>query len=115
RRSLCHWILVDLAPNSSGIEEGEFSDGVYPGGKPGPEGPRGTRQGMNAYTEFFQGDGFMSGDSFGYGGPCPPAFDPVHHRYAFKLLALGVDRLELPRRFGPDDFIQSIEGRVLDE
>jgi Raf kinase inhibitor-like YbhB/YbcL family protein len=31
----------------------------------------------------------------GYGGPCPPAGHGVHH-YRFKLLALGVDGLNLP-------------------
>lgn len=115
RRSLCHWILINLAPDSQDIGEGEFSDGVYPGGKPGPEGPRNTRQGVNAYTEFFQGDGFMAGDYFGYDGPCPPAHDPVSHRYSFKLLALDAARLDLPHRFGPEDFTRAIVGSVLDE
>ena len=38
-----HWVLVDLPANATAIKAGEFSDGVTPRGKPGPDGPRGTR------------------------------------------------------------------------
>src|SRR5574337_594252 len=40
-----HWVLVDLAPRITTIAEAEFSDGITPRGKPGPDGPHGTRQG----------------------------------------------------------------------
>ena len=32
-----HWVLVDLDWNSGPIQEGEFSSGVTPKGKPGPD------------------------------------------------------------------------------
>ncbi|HCK82424.1 MAG TPA: hypothetical protein DIC59_13310, partial [Candidatus Competibacteraceae bacterium] len=72
RTDFYHWILVDLSPTPAQIQAGEFSKGVTPGGKPGPSGPRGTRQGINNYREWFAGDSAMAGDYFGYDGPCPP-------------------------------------------
>ena len=47
RVQFCHWALIDLAPNSPPIAEGEFSHGVVAHGKKGPQGPRGTRQAVN--------------------------------------------------------------------
>ncbi|MBY0438271.1 MAG: YbhB/YbcL family Raf kinase inhibitor-like protein, partial [Burkholderiales bacterium] len=45
-----HWVLVDIPVTLSGLAEGEFSDSVTAKGKPGPQGPHGTRQGVNDYT-----------------------------------------------------------------
>ncbi len=71
-----HWALVDIEPLRSAIEVGEFSDGVTPHGKPGPEilgSPLpGARHGMNDYTGWFADDPDMAGDYYGYDGPCPP-------------------------------------------
>src|SRR5262249_32705836 len=61
-----HWVLVDLPPSPAAIVEGEFGCGITPGGKPGPQGPRGTRQGVNNYTQWFTGDAAMRGNYFGY-------------------------------------------------
>jgi phosphatidylethanolamine-binding protein (PEBP) family uncharacterized protein len=110
-----HWVLVDLAPDSSPIAEGEFSNSITPKGKPGPDGPRGTRQGINNYTQWFADDESMSGNYFGYDGPCPPWNDerrplpaverrdhpplplhPLRHRSRQVPGAGGVHR---PRRF----------------
>ena len=85
-----HWVLVDLDPGSAMIKAGDFSDGVTARGKAGPEGPRGTRQGMNDYTMWFAGDKDMGGDYFGYDGPCPPWNDEIPHHYVFTLYALDV-------------------------
>ena len=51
-----HWVLVDLPPDAPGIARGEFSEGVTARGKPGPHAPRGARQGVNNYTDWFGGD-----------------------------------------------------------
>src|SRR5574343_938773 len=51
-----HWVLVDLPTTLSEIKAGEFSSVVIPRGKPGPQGPHGTRQGINDYTAWFAGD-----------------------------------------------------------
>ncbi len=88
-----HWVLVDLPPDTPPIARGEFSDGVTARGKPGPHAPRGARQGINDYTGWFAGDKDMSGNYFGYDGPCPPWNDELPHRYVFSLFALGVARL----------------------
>ncbi|MGE0485970.1 MAG: YbhB/YbcL family Raf kinase inhibitor-like protein [Gammaproteobacteria bacterium] len=97
RRALCHWVLVDLDPDGPPIALGEFSDGVTVGGKPGPAGPRGTRQGINEYTDWFAArqDRDMMGQYHGYDGPCPPWNDEVPHRYVFTLYALDVPVLDL--------------------
>ncbi len=58
-----HWVLYDMAPNITGLDEGVSSSALAPG----------TRQGM---TDFGR---------TGWGGPCPPI---GRHRYFFKLFAL---------------------------
>ena len=83
-----HWVLVDLHSNASSIKAGEFSDGVTARGKRGPAGPHGTRQGINDYTMWFASDKDMSGNYFGYDGPCPPWNDEILHHYVFTLYAL---------------------------
>jgi hypothetical protein len=72
RRILCHWVLIDLDPDTGPIRLGEFSDGVTVGGKRGPAGSRGTRQGINGYTAWLKNDPIKKGNYFGYDGPCPP-------------------------------------------
>src|SRR5207244_341522 len=72
---------LDLAPFGSSISEAEFSTSISPRAKPGPQAPRGTRQGLNGYTQWFASDKQMAGEYFGYDGPCPPWNDSVVHRY----------------------------------
>ena len=98
-----HWVLVDLPADAAPIARGEFSDGVTARGKPGPNAPRGARQGINDYTGWFAGDKEMAGNYFGYDGPCPPWNDELPHRYVFTLMALDVARLPVAGVFkGPD-------------
>ena len=59
-----HWLLVDLPASATSLAAGEFADGVTPRGKPGPGGPRGTRQGVNDYTMWFAADQDMAGSVF---------------------------------------------------
>jgi len=108
-----HWVLVDLDPAIGAIRAGEFSEGVVPRGKKGPEGPRGTRQGINDYTSWFAGDADMSGDYFGYDGPCPPWNDTIPHHYVFTLYALDVAKCPVSGKFRGPDVVQAIKGHVL--
>ncbi len=110
-----HWVLVDLDPAGGAIEAGEFSDGVVPRGKKGPEGPRGTRQGINDYTSWFASDANMSGDYHGYDGPCPPWNDAIPHHYVFTLYALDVAKCPVSGRFKGPDVLQAIKGHVLQQ
>jgi Raf kinase inhibitor-like YbhB/YbcL family protein len=108
-----HWVLVDLDAGSGPIEAGEFSAGVTPRGKKGPEGPRGTRQGVNDYTMWFASDKDMSGSYFGYDGPCPPWNDTIPHHYVFTLYALDVAQCGVSGTFKGADVLQAIRGHVL--
>jgi phosphatidylethanolamine-binding protein (PEBP) family uncharacterized protein len=108
-----HWILVDLAPAPPPIARGEFSEGVTPRGKPGPQAPRGARQGINDYTGWFAGDKDMAGDYFGYDGPCPPWNDSIVHRYVFTLSAVSVPRLGVDGTFTGADVRKALQGKIL--
>jgi Raf kinase inhibitor-like YbhB/YbcL family protein len=108
-----HWVLVDLDPKTGPIGAGEFSDGVTARGKKGPDGPRGTRQGINDYTLWFASDKDMSGNYFGYDGPCPPWNDEIPHHYVFTLYALDVAKCAVSGTFKGADVLAAIRGRVL--
>ncbi len=108
-----HWVLVDLDPGSGPIRAGEFSDGVTARGKKGPDGPRGTRQGVNDYTMWFASDQQMAGMYFGYDGPCPPWNDEIPHHYVFTLYALGVAKCGVSGTFKGPDVLAAIRGQVL--
>jgi Raf kinase inhibitor-like YbhB/YbcL family protein len=110
-----HWVLVDLPPDTPAIARGEFSDGVTPRGKPGPQAPRNARQGTNDYTGWFAGDKDMSGNYFGYDGPCPPWNDELPHRYVFTLYALAVPRLDVAGVFSGADARRAMAGSILAE
>ena len=110
-----HWVLVNLAPDASPIAEGEFSDGVTARGKDGPDGPRGTRQGPNNYTQWFDGDADMAGDYFGYDGPCPPWNDTIVHHYHFTLYALSVAEYPADAALTGPEVVAAIAEHVLDK
>jgi Raf kinase inhibitor-like YbhB/YbcL family protein len=113
RTDFFHWVLVDLPADRTSIGEGEFSSAVTPKGKDGPEGPHGTRQGLNNYTQWFAGDPDMAGDYFGYDGPGPPWNDELVHHYHFTLYALDLDRCPVEGSFAGPDVLKAIEGHVL--
>jgi len=108
-----HWVLVDLEPATAPIARGEFSRGVTPHGKPGPDAPRGARQGINDYTGWFAGDTDMAGNYYGYDGPCPPWNDELMHHYVFTLYALDLPRLELGATFSGPVARQAMDGHIL--
>ena len=114
RADFSHWVLVDLAPDAT-VAEGAFRDAVTAKGKDRPEGPQGTRCGINDYTGWFAGDPDMAGDYYGYDGPCPPFNDSIVHHYRFTVYALDADRVAVDGRFAVGDVLAAIEGRVLGE
>lgn len=108
-----HWVLVDIPGDANAIAAGEFSNGVTPRGKQGPDGPRGTRQGINDYTGWFASDKDMAGNYFGYDGPCPPWNDTIPHHYVFTLYALGIDKAPVSGIFKGPDVLGAIRSHVL--
>lgn len=108
-----HWILIDLPVTVNVIKEGEFSNEVIPKGKSGPSAPHGARQGINNYTDWFAADKDMSGDYFGYDGPCPPWNDEIIHRYVFTVYALDIEALPIEGKFGGPQVIEAMRGHIL--
>jgi len=115
RTDFFHWVLVDIPPDVSAIAEGACSENVIPGGKDDPDGPRGSRQGINDYTGFLAGNADMAGDYFGYDGPCPPWNDERLHHYHFVLYATDLDSIPVSGRFTGQDVRRAMAGHVLAE
>ena len=116
RGEFVHWAVADIAADVRAIAAGSASDGVTKGGKSDPPGPAGSRQGLNDYTGWFAGDDSgLRGNYFGFDGPYPPPNDLRLHRYFFRLFALDVATLGLPRRFTAADVFQAMHGHVVAE
>ena len=112
-----HWSLVDIPAGVSELAAGQFSSAVTTRGKAGPAIPgdplSGARHGLNDYTSWFAGDGDMSGDYFGYDGPCPPWNDAIVHRYVFTLYAVDQEQLTVTGKFTGTDVHNALQGHVL--
>jgi hypothetical protein len=108
-----HWVLIDLPASKQDIAAGEFANGVVPRGKPGPAAAAGARQGINDYTHWFASDLDMSGDYYGYDGPCPPWNDELRHRYIFTVFALDIERLPLEGKFTGAQVRAALQGHIL--
>ncbi|HEU0277147.1 MAG TPA: YbhB/YbcL family Raf kinase inhibitor-like protein [Rhodanobacteraceae bacterium] len=113
RVDFAHWLMVDIPPNCSAIAAGSCSDGVTPHGKSAPDGPVGSRQGQNGYTGWFAGDPDMAGVYLGYDGPCPPWNDARLHHYHFRVHALDVAHLDVPRAFDWPELRAALGSHVL--
>jgi len=113
RLDFYHWVLVDLPPTVTSIADGEYSNAVTARGKAGPDGPGGTRQGLNNYTDWFAGDADMEGKYHGYDGPCPPWNDSIVHHYIFTLYALDIERCPLEGEFGGVEVRNAIGPHIL--
>jgi Raf kinase inhibitor-like YbhB/YbcL family protein len=110
-----HWVAVNLPADLREIGAGSFSQEVVPAGKPGPEGPLGSRQGINDYTAWFANDESMRGNYYGYDGPCPPWNDELFHHYVFTLYALDIEHCELEAPFTGAQVRNAVAGHVLAE
>lgn len=115
RTDFYHWVMVDIPPDVGELEEGVCSDGVIAHGKDDPGGPEGSRQGLNGYTDWFEGDDDMEGEYFGYDGPCPPWNDSIIHHYHFRLYATDLERCPVDGSFTGKDVERAIENHVLAE
>ena len=115
RISFFHWVLIDIPLSGREILAGEHSFTITPRGKSGPQAPGGLRHGLNDYTNWFASDPEMSGDYFGYDGPCPPWNDEIIHHYHFALYALDVERCPVEGKFSGPDVLKAIEGHILDK
>jgi Raf kinase inhibitor-like YbhB/YbcL family protein len=71
-----HWVVYNIPADTTSLPEGA-------GAADGHALPKGTVQGT---TDFGKA---------GYGGPCPPPGSGKHH-YNFKLVALKVDKIDVP-------------------
>jgi len=87
-----HWAIFDIPAAATGLAEG-----IAVAERVGP-----YRQGMNDFRRT------------GYGGPCPPRGHGPH-RYNFRLLALDVDRLELPAKPGFEAIVATARRHALAE
>lgn len=110
-----HWVMVDIAPDVHEISEGDCSAGITPRGKTHPYGPKGSRQGLNDYTGWFEGDADMEGQYYGYDGPCPPWNDERVHHYRFKLFATDLERCPVEGAFTGQHVLDAIKGHVIAE
>ena len=110
-----HWTLIDLPADTAAIAAGEYCAGITPHGKPGPATLRGARHGLNDYTGWFAGDASMSGDYFGYDGPCPPWNDSIVHHYVFTLYALDIARVPVEGKFTGPQVREAMRGHILGE
>ena len=110
-----HWVVADLPADLRSIEEGVFADGVVVGGQDVADGPHGSHQGLNDFTNWFSGDPDMEGNYHGYDGPAPPWNDSIVHHYVFTVYALDVESVSVAERYTGHDLRQAIAGHVLAE
>jgi Raf kinase inhibitor-like YbhB/YbcL family protein len=75
-----HWAAYDIPPDPTGLPEGAGQ----------AQSKEDLKQAVNDFRRP------------GYGGPCPPRGHGPHH-YHFRLLALSVDRLQVPSGAGCRD------------
>ncbi len=113
RGEFVHWVVVDLPADCRRIDAGEFAEGVVEKGKDLEPGPHGSRQGLNDYTGWFEGDLGMEGRYYGYDGPCPPWNDSRVHHYTFTVYALDMAECPVDGRFTVADVRKAIGGHIL--
>ncbi len=87
-----HWLVVDIPNFVTEIEEGASRNNM----------PEGSRELMTSWGRT------------GYGGPQPPV-GSGRHEYVLHLYTLNVPKLDVDENTSRSDFLQAIEGRVIEE
>lgn len=90
-----HWMVINIPENIT-----EFSEGIS-----GPEIQKLSPEIVELNNSF---------QTPGYGGPQPPAGSGLHP-YVFTIYALSVDKLKLPKNSTRKDFLNAIQGKILDK
>jgi uncharacterized protein (TIGR04168 family)/Raf kinase inhibitor-like YbhB/YbcL family protein len=114
RTEFVHWLLVDIAPGVTELNEGQDAEGMTARGKAPGKTDHGVR-GLNDYTGWFKGDAQLEGQYAGYDGPWPPFNDERLHHYTFSVYALDVASLGLSGGFSLADAKKAMQGHVLGE
>ena len=83
-----HWVIFNIPPDSSGLEENVPDAGRLPDGSV---------------------QGYNDSGTLGYRGPCPPS---GVHRYFFRLYALDAV-LDLEPGASKEDVLEAMKGHVL--
>lgn len=109
-----HWVLINIPASETQIAAGTHSSSITAKGKFVTQTPIGLA-GINDYTAWFKGDPNMSGDYYGYDGPCPPWNDSIKHHYVFTIYALDIKKLELTGPFTGNDALQAMSPHILDK
>jgi Raf kinase inhibitor-like YbhB/YbcL family protein len=112
RRTVFHWVLVDIPANVTSLPEGAESEGRVPHGKPQTPAKVGVR-GLNAFTEFMAANEQMKGQYYGYDGPCPAWNDETVHRFVFTVYALSVASLNLSGAFDGSAVVAAMKDKTL--
>lgn len=112
-----HWVMVDIPVDAGEIRAGAFCKDITARGKSGPTIPGSpwpqARHGLNDYTGWFSGDRDMSGEYFGYDGPCPPWNDSLLHHYVFTLYALDIACVPVEGKFTGQQVRDAIRDHVV--
>jgi len=90
--TFAHWAIHDIPAEVTSLESGHST----------PDRPSRFPEGTNDFGRA------------AWGGPCPPPGHGPHH-YHFRILALGVPRLEVPEGARVPDVEQTARNHVLDE
>jgi Raf kinase inhibitor-like YbhB/YbcL family protein len=109
-----HWVLINIPASETQLAAGTHSSSITAKGKSVAQTPIGLA-GINDYTAWFKGDPNMSGDYYGYDGPCPPWNDSIKHHYVFTIYALDIKKLELTGPFTGNDALQAMSPHILDK
>lgn len=81
-----HWVVWNIAPNTTEIEENSVPDGAV--------------QGVSDFRKI------------GYGGPCPPSGT---HRYFFRLYALDTFLIDLDSKTTAEKLEAAMEGHIIEK
>lgn len=112
RRTITHWVLVDIPAKVTSLVAGAEGDKLTPKGKPQLVTAHG-RRGLNDYGPFMAGNPAMAGDYAGYDGPCPPWNDQRVHHYTLTVYALSVEKLPVGGKFDGPQMLQAIQPYIL--